>query len=689
MASSRSADVEESPTTLTPLPLVAIVQARMGSTRLPGKVLKEVVGLSLIGHLIERLSRAPSISMVVLALPESHVNDDLAREAERFGARVSRGSELDVLERYANTAKEYPALSYLRVTGDCPLVDPDLVEAVVALYAENSLDYACTGLSFPDGLDLEMFSPELLNEAAENARDPFEREHVTPYMKRARKDRGHVLEHHQDLSALRLTVDEPEDFEVIEAVFGFFGGNSFSFKDVTELLGTHPQLFVANRHILRNEGSTLSTGEKLWRRAKKVIPGGSMLLSKKSELYSQKMWPSYFSRSQGCRVWDLEERPFLDVGFMGVGTNILGYGYPSVDEAVHRVVESGNLTSLNAPEEVELAELLCDMHPWAGMARFTRSGGEACAVAVRIARATSGKDGVAVCGYHGWHDWYLSANLSHGDSLQGHLLPGLEPRGVPGALAGMVSTFEYNQINQLEEILARGDVGTIFMEVERNFPPLAGFLESVRALATKHGAVLVFDECTSGFREVMGGMHLKYGVNPDIAVFGKTLGNGYAINAIIGRPEVMKAAEDTFISSTFWTERIGSAAALASLKAMRQENAPERVHKLGGEVRQRWQEVGGASGLSIISSGLPALSTYLVEGYRPAEAKTFIIEHMLAIGYLAPPAFYASIAHSREIVESYMGGLGSVFQKLSNIDPVDLLSQLPHGVAQSGFARLN
>ena len=188
MASSRSADVEESPTTLTPLPLVAIVQARMGSTRLPGKVLKEVVGLSLIGHLIERLSRAPSISMVVLALPESHVNDDLAREAERFGAKVSRGSELDVLDRYAKTAQEYPALSYLRVTGDCPLVDPDLVEAVVALYAEKSLDYACTGLSFPDGLDLEMFSSELLNEAAENARDPFEREHVTPYMKRARKD---------------------------------------------------------------------------------------------------------------------------------------------------------------------------------------------------------------------------------------------------------------------------------------------------------------------------------------------------------------------------------------------------------------------------------------------------------------------------------------------------------------------
>ena len=669
--------------------LVAIVQARVGSTRLPGKVLKEVVGVPLIGHLIERLLRPPSVSEVVVALPESHVNDGLAEVAVRFGAKVSRGSELDVLERYAKTAREYPAQIYLRVTGDCPLVDPDLVEAIVALYAENSLDYACTGLSFPDGLDLEIFSSEFLLEADENARDRFEREHVTPYMKKARSGGGHVLEHHQDLSSLRLTVDEPEDFEVIENVFSFFGGNRFSFQDVTNLLDTHPQFFVANEHIPRNEGATLSTGGKLWRRANMVIPGGSMLFSKKAELYSQKMWPSYFSRSKGCRVWDLDDRPFLDVGFMGVGTNILGYGYPLVDEAVHQVVNSGNMTTLNAPEEVELAELLCDIHPWAGMARFTRAGGEACAVAVRIARATSGKDGVAVCGYHGWHDWYLSANLSHGDSLQGHLLPGLEPQGVPGALAGMVSTFEYNKISQLEEIMARGDVGTIFMEVERNFSPASGFLESVRELATKHNAVLIFDECTSGFREVMGGLHLKYGVNPDIAIFGKTLGNGYAINAVIGRTEVMKAAEDTFISSTFWTERIGSAAAIASLKAMKQENAPERAHKLGGEVRQRWQELGGAFGLTISPSGLPALSTYAVEGYNPAEAKTFIIEHMLEMGYLAPPAFYASIAHSWQIVESYLGGLEVVFEKLSSIDPNDLLSQLPHGVAQSGFGRLN
>ncbi|NQW73855.1 MAG: aminotransferase class III-fold pyridoxal phosphate-dependent enzyme, partial [Actinobacteria bacterium] len=279
----------------------------------------------------------------------------------------------------------------------------------------------------------------------------------------------------------------------------------------------------------------MSTGSELWQKAKTLIPGGSMLLSKRAEMYLPAGWPAYFSRTAGCTVWDLDDRAYLDVGLMGVGTNILGYSHPKVDEAVRRTIDSGNLSTLNAPEEVYLAEALIALHPWAGMARFTRSGGEACAVAVRIARAASGKDKVAFCGYHGWHDWYLSANLGEDDSLDGHLLPGLEPNGVPRALRGSSIPFRFNDLEGLTEIMQDDAVGVIFMEVQRSDPPAPGFLEAVRALATKHNAVLVFDECTSGFRRALGGMHLHYGVDPDIATFGKTLGNGYAINAIIGR----------------------------------------------------------------------------------------------------------------------------------------------------------
>ena len=432
----------------------------------------------------------------------------------------------------------------------------------------------------------------------------------------------------------------------------------------------------------------MSTGSELWNKAKTLIPGGSMLLSKRAEMYLPAGWPAYFSRTQGCTVWDLDDKPYLDVGLMGVGTNILGYSHPKVDEAVMRTVKNGNLSTLNAPEEVYLAEALIALHPWAGMARFTRSGGEACAVAVRIARAASGKDKVAFCGYHGWHDWYLSANLGEDDSLDGHLLPGLEPNGVPRALRGTSIPFRFNDLAGLTAIMDDDEVGVIYMEVQRNDPPAPGFLEGVRALATKHGAVLVFDECTSGFRRPMGGMHLHYGVDPDIATFGKTLGNGYAINAIIGRTEVMQAAQTTFISSTFWTERIGPTAALATLAAMTEEDAPARVHQIGVSVQQRWQEAATAAGLGITVGGLPALANYTVTGLDPLLVKTYVTKRLLDQGFLAGMSVYASIAHTDAVLDQYFEAVAIVMGELAQLDDAALVELLPDGLAQAGFARL-
>lgn len=432
----------------------------------------------------------------------------------------------------------------------------------------------------------------------------------------------------------------------------------------------------------------MPTGPELWNKAKTLIPGGSMLLSKRAEMYLPAGWPAYFSRTKGCTVWDLDDKPYLDVGLMGVGTNILGYSHPKVDEAVMDTVKSGNLSTLNAPEEVYLAEALIALHPWAGMARFTRSGGEACAVAVRIARAASGKDKVAFCGYHGWHDWYLSANLGEDDSLDGHLLPGLEPNGVPRALRGSSIPFRFNDLAGLTEIMAAGDVGVIYLEVQRSDPPAPGFLEAVRALATKHGAVLVFDECTSGFRRPLGGMHLHYGVDPDIATFGKTLGNGYAINAIIGRTEIMQAAQTTFISSTFWTERIGPTAALAALAAMAEEDAPARVHQIGVNVQQRWQETATAAGLDITVGGLPALANYTVTGLDPLLVKTYVTGRLLDQGFLGGLSVYASIAHTDAVLDQYFEAVAIIMGELARLDDAALVALLPGGVAQGGFARL-
>lgn len=432
----------------------------------------------------------------------------------------------------------------------------------------------------------------------------------------------------------------------------------------------------------------MSNGSDMWGRAKSVIPGGSHLLSKRAEMFLPEGWPTYFDHAKGCTVWDLDGNAYADVGFMGIGTNILGYGHPAVDEAVRAVIDKGNLSTLLAPEEVLLAERLIELHPWADMARFTRAGGEAGAVAVRIARAASGKDKVALCGYHGWHDWYLAANLGESSALDGHLLPGLAPKGVPRALSGSAIPFVYNDLASLERVLGQGDVGVIYMEVERSTPPAPGFLEGCRALATKHGAVLVFDECTSGFRRNLGGVHLYHGVDPDVAVFGKTLGNGYAINAIIGRASIMQAAQETFISSTFWTERIGPSAALAALSVMKDEDAPARISAIGEHARAQWAAIGSAVGLGVVVAGIPSLSTYSIEGFKPLEAKTFITQEMLRRGFLSPPVLYASIAHTSGVLDGYFDALAAVFSQLSALGPEGVLRALPEGVCQSGFQRL-
>lgn len=449
----------------------------------------------------------------------------------------------------------------------------------------------------------------------------------------------------------------------------------------------HPHLPTWGRHGNYAEG--VSQGSELWSRAKGLIPGGSLLLSKRAEMYLPSGWPVYFDRTEGCQVWDLDGRRFLDLGFMGVGTNILGYSHPAVDEAVRRVVDKGNLSTLNAPEEVYLAEELVRLHPWADMVRYARSGGEACAIAVRIARAASGRDKVAFCGYHGWHDWYLAANLSDDDSLDGHLLPGLEPNGVPRALRGTSIPVRYNDLEGLRALLeSDSDIGVIYMEPQRSAPPEPGFLSGVRDLATKHDAVLIFDECTSGFRRTLGGLHLHYGVDPDIATFGKTLGNGYAITAVVGRENVMQAAQATFISSTFWTERIGPAAALAALAAMESEDAPQRVHEIGSSVQATWTSMAQRSGLSISTGHLPALANFTVAGLDPIAVRTFITARMLDKGYLAGVNLYASLAHTPQILEDYFADLEPIFTQIAQMDEQDLAAALPDGPAQTGFRRL-
>ena len=433
-----------------------------------------------------------------------------------------------------------------------------------------------------------------------------------------------------------------------------------------------------------------NSGIDLWERAQKIIPGGNMLLSKRSEQFLPGGWPSYFKKAQGCEVWDLDGNKYIDISIMGIGTNILGYGNPEVDAVVRKVVDEGNMSTFNCPEEVFLAEKLIEMHPWADMVKYARSGGEANAIAIRIARAASGKDNVAICGYHGWHDWYLAANLTDGGGLDGHLLPGLPTSGVPGNLHSTTFPFSYNDIDQLERLVKTENIGTIKMEVSRSEGPENGFLEKVRSLATDNNVVLIFDECTSGFRETFGGLHKKYSVEPDIAVFGKAIGNGYALTSIIGRREIMEHAQSSFISSTFWTERIGPAASLKTLELMGSMSSWDIISKTGTKIKEKWIDMFDSYGVKIQVSGLAALPSFSILGDKSLAYKTLITQEMLKEGYLASNAVYVCTEHTENILEGYFQRLDGVVRKIAECERGrDVESFLEYPVCHSGFKRLN
>ena len=432
-------------------------------------------------------------------------------------------------------------------------------------------------------------------------------------------------------------------------------------------------------------------GQELYRRAKKLIPGGTQLLSKRPEMFLPEQWPSYYARARGVEVVDLDGNVYVDMSIMGIGACVLGYADPDVDSAVKAAIDNGTMCTLNAPEEVELAELLCELHPWAQMVRYARAGGEAMSMAVRIARAHTRRDKVAFCGYHGWTDWYLAANLGEEDALDGHLLPGLDPAGVPRGLRGTALPFHYNRIDQLKAIVDAnpGSLAAIVMEPQRGRPPATGFLEEVRDIATEIGAVLIFDEITTGFRMTAGGIHLLLGINPDMAVFAKAMANGYPMAAVIGTEEVMQAAQSTFISSTNWTERIGPAAALATIRKYRRENVADHLIKIGNLVTIGWQQAAEETGLKLHSSGLPSLNHFNLDYEDELALTTLFTQIMLEKGYLAWNQFKPSFAHREDHVEEYLAAVTDTFAILAEaIARGDVANGLKGPPAQRGFYRL-
>ena len=434
------------------------------------------------------------------------------------------------------------------------------------------------------------------------------------------------------------------------------------------------------------------SGYELFEYASTIIAGGSQLFGKKANLYAPGVWPSYFASAKGCQVQDLAGNTYLDFTMVGTGTSVLGYGNEFVIGAVQSVLNNGNISTLNAIEDVELAELLIDLHPGLDMVRYARSGGEILSVAIRLARAYSKRDKVAICGYHGWHDWYLSANLDQDDNLDDHLLPALVPSGVPASMAGLTLPFKYNCVESLKSLLEiHGDeIGVIILEPYRDDGPSDGFLESVRELANLYNAVLIFDEVTSGFRETLGGMYKKTDIIPDLVTFGKAMSNGIPMSALVGKRDIMSQVDYTFVSSTYWSERTGPAAAIATIHYMKENNTSSKLISVGSQIKDIITRAAANASFEVIINGELTLLTYrLVVPDWPA-ALTFIIRSMLSRNILSNDRVYANLAHDLQSLQSFERALNEVFHELRKvIQEGTLLDNIQFRVKDMGLSKVS
>ncbi len=577
---------------ITEGPVVAIIQARMGSSRLPGKSMAEIEGRPMLWHVIQRTKRASLVDRVVVATSVAPADDAIEKMCRENDVPCYRGSEDDVLDRYYGAARREKAAQVVRITADCPLIDPEVIDRVVRRFQRGDLDYASNSMvrSYPDGLDTEICSFSALERAWHEASKPSEREHVTPYL-RSEKFRTANVENDSTFlyQHYRWTVDELEDLEFIRAVYkAFREKESFGMKDVFELIEKTPGLEKMNSEIVSNRGYYKSLFQdaraaaaprrpieksKAWlERAETVIPGAAQTFSKGPNQHVRGVAPVFLAKGQGCRVWDVDGNEYIDY-IQGLLPNILGYAHPEVNAAVAEQLGQGHSFSLPHPLEVELAERLVRLIPCAEKVRFGKNGSDATSGAVRAARAVTGRERIACCGYHGWQDWFIGSTTRNA--------------GVPKAVRALTQPFVYNDLESLRKLLHehKGEFAAVIMEPVNFWPPVAGFLQDVKNLAHEHGALLIFDEICSGFHFGLGGAQKRFGVTPDLACFGKAMGNGFPISCIVGRADVMKVFEDIFFSFTFGGEVASMAAAMEVLDILETTDALARI-EVNGRVLQ-------------------------------------------------------------------------------------------------------
>ncbi len=405
--------------------------------------------------------------------------------------------------------------------------------------------------------------------------------------------------------------------------------------------------------------------KKIWSKAIKIIPGGNGLLSKRPERFSNTFWPTYFSKSKNIYLWDLNGTKYTDMSIMGIGTATLGYRNKFIDTKVISAIKKGVNTTLNSLDEYNFAKKILQRDSFADQVKFAKSGGEAMSMAIRIARARNGKSRIAFSGYHGWQDWYIAANLKNKKNLNNHLLKDLVPLGIPKELKGTVIPFTFDNFNEIKKLTERVKLSAIVIECGRYNYLSKKFISKINILCSKKNICLIVDEITTGWRETNGGVYKTLGIRPDVVVYGKAIGNGFAISAIVGKEKYMKLANKTFISSTAWTESTGFAAGLAVINFFEKNKVSNHLINVGKFVKKGWKILAKKNSVKIEIGEIKTIPTFkFMYGKYNEKINTFFTDEMLKKKYLATNSIYLSYSHKKKDISKYLSSVDTVFKKI-------------------------
>jgi glutamate-1-semialdehyde aminotransferase/spore coat polysaccharide biosynthesis protein SpsF (cytidylyltransferase family) len=653
---------------------VAIVQARMSSSRFPGKMLTPLRGVPLILHSMRRAAAATRVDAVVLATSDQGDDDPLAELVAREGFTVHRGSLEDVLTRFAGAARAAGADVVVRVTGDCPLVDPTLLDAMLARFSEASLDYLSnvSPPTYPDGLDLEVMARAALERVEREALPGHHREHVTPYF---RENPGlfrveNFVNPAGDESKYRWSVDRRSDLELVEALIAATGVERPGLRALVDAASQHKDL-EARSVGQRNEGAiktfladlearkprpVTTRSDALWARSEKLIPAGTQTLSKGPTQFVRGFAPKYLSHGKGSHVWDVDGNEFIDYP-LGLGPVSLGHGHPEVVAAVTRQMEQGTAFTWMHPLEVEMAERITRIVPCAERVRFGKNGSDATAACIRAARAKTGRKHIARCGYHGWQDWSIDRSY------------GIRARGVPDEVMNLTIPFAFNDLPALEKLLSTTPCAAVILEPISVTPPAEGYLQGVRELATRFGAVLIFDEVITGFRYARGGAQEYFGVTPDLCSMGKGVANGLPLSIVAGKAEFMEPFEEIFFSFTFGGETASLAAAMATLDVMEREDYWAHVWRQGGKLQAAYRALAKEFGVESFTdcAGMAPWTVVTFAdhaGWTGLQLKTLFQQEMIRFGILFSGSQFISLAHSDEDIARTIDAYREAFKML-------------------------